>query len=263
MPGARRRALLATLALARGRVVGVDRLVDTLWPDGPPDDAAQALQNHVSRLRAHLGPAGGRLVRRAAGYVLDLADEGLDVTVARAVAHELPGLPPDQALQVVAKALDLWRGPALEEFRGHPDLDVEAVALDELRLRLQDELVRARLEVGDPAAVADASAAVAAEPLRERGVLLLMQALAREGRPAEAMTVGTTYRRRLADETGLDPGPALRSAGTGHRVGQLARPRTACCLGRRGGPWLAPRGRWSAASRTRTRWSGCWPASAW
>ncbi len=209
VPGARRRALLATLALAKGRVVGVDRLVDMLWPDGPPDDAAQALQNHVSRLRAHLGPAGGRLVRRGAGYVLELADEGLDVTVARAVAQELASVPPARALEVVAGALDLWRGRALEEFRGHPDLDVEAVALDELRLRLQDELVRARLEVGDPAAVADASAAVAAEPLRERGVLLLMQALAREGRPAEAMTVGTTYRRRLADETGLDPGPAL------------------------------------------------------
>ena len=83
------------------------------------------------------------------------------------------------------------------------------MALDELRLRLHDELVQARIEVGDGSAVADASAAVAADPLRERGVLLLMQALAREGRAAEAMAAGTTYRRRLAEETGLDPGPAL------------------------------------------------------
>jgi len=234
VPGARRRALLATLALAGGRVVGVDRLVDTLWPDGPPDDAAQALQNHVSRLRAHLGPAGGRLARRAAGYVLDLPDEGLDVTVARAVANDLPGLPPGEALEVVASALNLWRGPALEEFRGHPDLDVEAVALDELRLRLQDELVRARLEVGDPAAVAEASAAVAAEPLRERGVLLLMQALAQEGRPAEAMTVGSAYRRRLAEETGLDPGPALGRLEQHIASGQLrAREQPAALAARR------------------------------
>ena len=159
------------------------------------------------------------------------------------------------------EALDLWRGPALEEFRGIPDLDVEAVALDELRLRLHDELVRARIEVGDASAVADASAAVAADPLRERGVLLLMQALAREGRPAEAMTVGTTYRRRLADETGLDPGPALGRLEQDIASGELARgtdPRLA-----RAGPWPAPRVRWSAASRTRTRCSGCWPVTAW
>ena len=209
VPGTRRRALLATLALARGRVVGVDRLVDTLWPDDPPEDAAQALYSHVSRLRRDLGTAGGRLARQGAGYVLELTEDELDATVVRAVVDGLPHLPPDRVLGRALEASELWRGPALEEFRGHSDLDVEAVALDELRLRLHDELVRARIAVGDGSAVADASAAVAADPLRERGVLLLMQALAREGRAAEAMAAGTTYRRRLAAETGLDPGPAL------------------------------------------------------
>ena len=209
VPGTRRRALLATLALARGRVVGVDRLVDTLWPDDPPEDAAQALYNHVSRLRRDLGAAGGRLARQGAGYVLELDEDELDVTVARAVVDGLPHLPPARVLGRALEASELWRGPALEEFRGHSDLDVEAVALDELRMRLNDEVVQARIAVGDGSAVADASAAVAADPLRERGVLLLMQALAREGRTAEAMAAGTAYRRRLAAETGLDPGPAL------------------------------------------------------
>ena len=209
VPGTQRRALLATLSMARGRVVGVDRLVDTLWPDGPPDDAAQALYNHVSRLRRDLGPAADRLARQGAGYALELGDDELDATAIRAVVDELSDLPADRVLVRAREALDLWRGPALEEFRGTPDLDIEAVALDELRLRLNDELVRARIEVGDGSAVADASAAVAAYPLRERGVVLLMRALAREGRAAEAMAAGTTYRRLLAVETGLDPGPAL------------------------------------------------------
>ena len=209
VPGTRRRALLATLALARGRVVGVDRLVDTLWPDDPPEDAAQALYSHVSRLRRDLGTAGGRLARQGAGYVLELTEDELDATVVRAVVDGLPHLPPDRALGRALEASELWRGPALEEFRGHSDLDVEAVALDELRMRLRDEVVRARIAVGDSSAVADASAAVAADPLRERAVLLHMQALAREGRTAEAMAAGTTYRRRLAADTGLDPGPAL------------------------------------------------------
>ena len=209
VPGARRRALLATLALARGRVVGVDRLVDALWPEDPPDDAAQALYNHVSRLRSDLGAAGGRLVRQGAGYVLALGEDELDASLARLVVAEVVDLPASRVVARTAEALGLWRGPALAEFRGHPDLEVEAVALDELRLRLQDALVSARIEVGDAAAVAEASTAVAADPLRERGVLLLMQALAHEGRSADAMAAGATYRRRLADETGLDPGPAL------------------------------------------------------
>lgn len=209
VPGGRRRALLATLALARGRVVGVDRLVDALWPDDPPADAAQALYNHVSRLRRDLGPAGERLRRQGAGYVLDLGDDELDADVARTAADGLGELPPGGVLAAARAALDLWRGSSLEEFRGHPELDVEAVALEELRLRLHDELVRARIEVGDPNAVTDASAAVAADPLRERSVLLLMRALAGEGRAADAMAAGAAYRRRLAEETGLDPGPAL------------------------------------------------------
>jgi predicted ATPase/DNA-binding SARP family transcriptional activator len=209
VPGSRRRVLLATLALARGRVVSAERLVDAVWPDDPPDDAAQALYNHVSRLRSHLGPAGGRLTRRGAGYVLTLTDDELDATQVRALVDELAGLEPGRRLRRALEARELWRGPALEEFRGHPELDIEAVSLDELRLRLHDELVRARIEVGDGSAVGEASAAVAADPLRERSVLLLMEALAREGRSAEAMAAATTFRRRLTEETGLDPGTAL------------------------------------------------------
>lgn len=207
--GTRRRALLAALALAQGRAVGVDRLIDLLWPDDPPASAAQALHSQVSRLRGQLGPVGGRLSRRGAGYVLELDGNQLDAAVARAAADELPGLPPERVLVRALEALELWRGPALEEFRGLPDLYVEAVALDELRLRLQDQLVRARIQVGDASAVAEARSTMAADPMREGSVLLLMQALAREGRSAEAMTVGTAYRRRLVAETGLDPGPAL------------------------------------------------------
>ena len=67
VPGSRRRALLVVLALAGGRVVGTDRLVDTLWPDEPPDNAVQALYSHVSRLRGHLGPVADRLERSAGG----------------------------------------------------------------------------------------------------------------------------------------------------------------------------------------------------
>lgn len=199
VPGTRRRALLAVLALEAGRTVGAERLVDLLWPDGPPENAAQALYNHASRVRAHLQPYAERLERHGGGYRLRLEPDELDVDAARRLAEA--GRP--------REALALWRGPALEEFRTLPDLDAEAVGLDELRLRLVDDVLEARLRTGDPGVAADAAAASAASPLRERTVLLLVRALATEGRTAEAMDAARGFRGRLAEETGLDPGPAL------------------------------------------------------
>lgn len=211
VPGARRRALLALLALESGRGIGAERLVDCLWPEETPDNAVQALYNHVSRLRGHLGPLAGRLERDGAGYRLHLAPDELDVDAARRLAREVaaPQTTPDRAAALARTALDLWRGPALEEFRALPALEVESVRLDELHLRLVDDLVEARLALGDRTVTSDAAAAASASPLRERTALLHVRALAADGRTAEAMAAAHAYRRRLVDETGLDPGPAL------------------------------------------------------
>jgi predicted ATPase/DNA-binding SARP family transcriptional activator len=211
VPGARRRALLAALALEAGRAVGADRLVDTLWPDEPPENALQALYNHVSRLRGHLGACAERLERHGGGYRLRLEPGELDVDAARRLAREAaePGVEPARAVDLARAALALWRGPALEEFRGLPALDVESVALDELRRRLLDDLIEARLVLGDRSVTEDAASAAASEPLRERTALLHVRALAAEGRSAEALAAGQAFRRRLVEETGLDPGPAL------------------------------------------------------
>ena len=111
VPGSRRRAVLATLALARGGVVGAERLFDTLWPDAPPADAVQALYNHVSRLRRHLGPASARLRRAGGGYALDLDPDELDADRARRLAEVVKDAPSDDVVRVAREALGLWRGP--------------------------------------------------------------------------------------------------------------------------------------------------------
>jgi predicted ATPase/DNA-binding SARP family transcriptional activator len=210
VPGTRRRALLVLLALAARRTVAVERLVEELWPDDVPDNAQQALYNHVSRLRRHLGPHADRLVRRDGGYSLALSPDELDAQVARRLVHasERPGTTPESVARQARQALSLWRGPALVEFAHLPAVEVEAVALEELRLRVQEVLLEAELDRGEDV-VAQAAAAVAASPLRERTVLALVRALAARGRTAEAMEAAHDYRRRLADETGLDPGPAV------------------------------------------------------
>ncbi|CAN5345216.1 BTAD domain-containing putative transcriptional regulator [soil metagenome] len=223
--GVRRRGLLALLALDAGRGISSTRLVESLWPDDPPENSLAALYNHVSRLRGQLGSAGNRLQRYDAGYRLLLKPDEVDADAARRLARAVESSVnvPSTAAELAQIALDLWRGPALDEFRSFPELETQSVHLDEIRLRLVDRLIEARLALGDPV-VADAAKAAAAVPFRERTALLHIRALAVEGRTADAMDAAQSFRRRLADETGLDPGPDLAELEHKVAAGALIRP---------------------------------------
>ncbi len=212
VPGSRRRALLALLALEGERGLSTESLVDSLWPDDPPENAVQALYSLVFRLRRHLGPLADRLERQANGYRLRLEPFELDADAARRLAASDP-----------QTALRLWRGPALVEFRSLPALEIASVGLDELRLKLVDDLLEARLAHGDRDVAVDAAAAAAASPLREPTTLLHVRALAADGRTAEAMTAAQSFRRRLVDETGLDPTDALAELEQQVAAGSLQR----------------------------------------
>jgi predicted ATPase/DNA-binding SARP family transcriptional activator len=205
IPGPKRRAVLAMLALAEGRTVSVDHLVDALWPDA--DDAGrQALHTHVSRLRGHLGPAAARLQTRTEGYRLD-AD--LDVAQARALLAAGRADSAD-ALPMLQEAHALWRGPLLADLIDVAPIAAAAESCTQLHREVTDALIAAAVDAGRAGDVAGlAAAAHAADPLREPAVLLLMRVLAATGQAAEALRIGREYRRRLADETGLDPSPAL------------------------------------------------------
>ena len=227
VPGARRRALLALLALEGDRGVSAERLIDALWPDDPPDNASAALQSHISRLRAHLGDLARRLERRGGGYRLRLEPFELDADAARRLAVSDPDA-----------AVALWQGPALTEFRSVPELEIASVALDELRLQLTDDLLESRLAAGDATVVVGAVEAAAASPLRERTALLLVRALASAGRSAEAMEAAHVFRRRLVEETGLDPTPDLAALEQLVASGAVAPPAPAPRVPRPDGPMV-------------------------
>src|SRR5690349_2225766 len=205
VPGPRRRAVLALLALAEGRTVTVDRLVDALWPAERPHAARQALHTHVSRLRAGLGPAAARLQTRHDGYRLDL---DLDLAQARRLlAAARNG---GEALPLLERAHALWRGPVLTDLTDVPPIATAVGGCARLHREVTDALVAAAVAAGRAEDVVGlAATAHAADPLREQAVLHLMRALAATGQAAEALRVGRDFRRTLADETGLDPGPAL------------------------------------------------------
>lgn len=216
LPGPKRRALLALLAGAEDRTVPVDRLIDALWPDARRGfDGRQALHTNVARVRRHLGPWASLLETRPDGYRLLLGRHGVDVAHARSLltsGRHQRERDPVRAYALLREAHALWRGPMLADLT---DVDRIAAMVEEWR-RLYTEVTDAMVGAAVEAGLADevlsiAAAAADSDPLREPAVLLKMQVLASTGRAPEALAVARGFRQRLADETGLDPTPALNA----------------------------------------------------
>ncbi|MCX4696866.1 AfsR/SARP family transcriptional regulator [Streptomyces sp. NBC_01408] len=220
--GAKQRALLGALVVKAGQVVSADRLVDELWGEHPPANAANALQAHVARLRRLLpvpAPGSGEahhewLVTRPLGYVLRLGRSGTDAQRFRLLTAEgsaLAATDPGRSADVLREALALWRGPALEGSERGTICSAEASLLEESRLVALETLFDACLRAGRFGEITgELEELTVRHPLRERFYELLMTALYRSGRQAEALGVYDRARRRLVHDLGLEPGPVLR-----------------------------------------------------
>jgi predicted ATPase/DNA-binding SARP family transcriptional activator len=210
--GARLRSLLIRLTIGDGQAVPVDRLAADLWPGDAPADTANAVQALISRLRAAVGrdivehgPVGYRL-RIPPGEVDAQAFEQL---VAAAQARLGTG---DHAgaADLLAAALDLWRGPALADVADAPFAAPTIARLSELRLSATEDRIDADLALGRGAGlVAEVEELATEHPLRERLRGQLMRALYAAGRQADALAVFEDTRSALADALGVDPSPAL------------------------------------------------------
>jgi predicted ATPase/DNA-binding SARP family transcriptional activator len=203
--------LLLTILLVEGnRTVSAHRLAETLWGDDLPDDPAGALRTQVSRLRKIL-PATTPLVTDEGGYRLVVGSVDLDAWRFEQLLATAANARGEQALRFVDDALRLWRGPALEEFIDRPFAQTEGRRLEELRGAAREQQAALLLATGRPAeAAAAATAALAEQPERERARALLMEALYHQGRHTDALDVYQSWRRRLAEDHGLEPSPALR-----------------------------------------------------
>jgi DNA-binding SARP family transcriptional activator len=225
--GRRPRALLVALLLQPRVVVSTDRLVDALWGEELPDSPANALQQVVARLRARLGRWAACLGTGPGGYLLSAADDSIDAELFEREyrgARALIDVDPERAARALEGALSLWRGPAYGEF-GSAFAHVAAVRLEELRLGCQEDRVDLLIRQGlTTDAVAQARDLVAAEPLRERRVALLMHALHAEGRVADALDAYRNHRSLLAEELGLDPPATLRELESRILADDLPRP---------------------------------------
>jgi DNA-binding SARP family transcriptional activator len=216
--GPRQRAVLVVLVLARGEVVPVERITEAVWGDRPPADPAGALQAYVSHLRRRLQPGSAARSRSAVivsagrGYAVRLSPDAVDVWRFEKLLDR-SGTTTDAAAtaQILGEALALWRGPPLAEWADEPWAEAEVARLGELRAVARERLLAARLALGEAALlVPDLEAMVAEEPLREERWRLLVLALYRAHRQADALNALRRARTTLADELGVDPGPALR-----------------------------------------------------
>ncbi|MFF5440779.1 BTAD domain-containing putative transcriptional regulator [Streptomyces achromogenes] len=206
------RALLAALLLREGRTATAAELIDALWGSEPPPQALAAVRTYASRLRKILDP--GVLVSESGGYaVRGLGEGALDASVAQDLAAEAEKARGagdlGTARGLLRQALALWDGEPLAGVPG-PYAETQRARLEEWRLQLLESRLDMDLEQGGHAeAVSELTALTAAHPLRERLRELLMLALYRSGRQAEALAVYADTRRLLAEELGVDPCPGL------------------------------------------------------
>ncbi|WP_282701828.1 BTAD domain-containing putative transcriptional regulator [Streptomyces sp. CC219B] len=227
----RQRALCSVLLLHTNHVVSVQRIVELLWEDRPPQAGAARVRALVAEVRRALGQAGSALLETCKpGYVMRAARSDLDVARFEDLIREGTAAQARggwrMARDAYSHALDLWRGEPLPDLTV-PVAEAERQRLGELRMVAFEGAAAAQLELGDLGeAIAGLRWFTSEHPLREHPHALLMRALHQDGRTAEALEVYAALRRRMIDELGMEPSDELAAlhhhllGGNGGRPGE-------------------------------------------
>lgn len=214
------RTMLALLLLRANHPVSIEEIIDSLWGDDVPRSARAVVRTYVHRLRRVLGnDDSGSLMRSSGvGYTLSIDASSVDVTrfweaLASADAANARG-DAEQAVRHLRAALGLWSGQPLKgisSVRAGGPLDTERARLLHARAEAVEALGGLQISLGRyREAAAGLAVAVQEEPYRERLHELLITALYRSGRLAEALIRYDKVREVLSDELGVEPSPGLR-----------------------------------------------------
>lgn len=214
--GPKNQAVMAALLLRANSVVTVSQLIACVWGDGSPEHPDTQVRNRVSTLRRMLRDGGApadMIKTQGTGYLLCTDETQLDVNEFERRVHESDQQAasgcPEEAVNRLADALTLWRGPALDGLRNGP-LDAASQRLDERRLTVLCRRIELELALGrQERVIAELTELVQTYPWHERFSALLMAALYAAGRRHNALDCFERTRRLLADELGVDPGPLL------------------------------------------------------
>ena len=224
VPGARLRGLLIALALEPGHAVPKATLVDWIWGERPPSDAANALQRLVSRLRKALPE--GLVEGQTDGYRLRVEPDAVDAVRFERLVGQARNDEDPRRVRLLREALALWRGAAMQDvgLQDSAAFDAAVTRLEGLRLTAMEDRFDAEISLGHGAElVTELTDLVAAHPVRERLVAALMRALVATGRDTEALLVYQRTREALADALGVDPSPELSALHVALLRGELGR----------------------------------------
>ena len=206
--------VLAALALRRGSRVTTERLIDDVWGEAAPARARASLQMHITKLRRLLEPTGVTIETVTDGYRLAGPPGSIDVDEFVNSAEDARTARTEgrwtTAAELSRRALALWRSDRVTSLDDSTLLSGELSSLTELRRQTRSIHLEATLALGGhEEGVAELEAAVSAEPLVERWWELLMIALYRSGRQADALDAYKRAAAVLGEELGIEPGPAL------------------------------------------------------
>ncbi|MYQ67060.1 SARP family transcriptional regulator [Streptomyces sp. SID4950] len=220
MTGSLQRTLLTALLISPGQPLSAEQLYGELWGENPPATFENSLQAHVYRLRRTLqklaGPAhtAPELLTRSSGYALDLRAGAVDAESFRDLssrAKECMRRDPERAYRLFGEALSLWRGEPLQGVAQGPMCQSVALALSEEYLAVVEDTLWLGMQLADPVhTISELKRMSAIHPWRERLTEMLMLALYRAGRQAEAVEAYNGARLRLVNELGLEPSAKLR-----------------------------------------------------
>jgi len=220
IPGARQRTLLTALLIRNGRPVSTEELYQELWGENPPARMENSLQAHVYRLRQTLERLAGRsakppaLTTRSPGYMLDIDPDMLDMNSFRARIAEARAVrtsDPRRAYMLLSEALKLWRGTPMRDAATGPMCQSVALQLEEEYITAVEDHISLGIDCEGPLhVIGELKRMSAIYPWRERIIELLMLALYRSGRQAEAIEAYNQTRLRLVNDLGMEPSGSLQ-----------------------------------------------------
>lgn len=213
LTGAQPTRVLAALITRNGRVASIDVLVDTVWDDAPPPTAAHQIRKTIAKLRAKLPAGKSLIVTEGSAYRLDTSKYSSDyqefLTALATSDTQLTNLDYDAAATTLKPAIDAWGpllGGTLSETLHNTDTKIR-----QQYLTAADHYLTCKLALAEGTDVVSlATSLTHQEPLAENFRGHLMGALYQAGRSADALSSYESFRAQLAEELGIDPGPALK-----------------------------------------------------